>query len=215
MEANYYYAKKNQRGAKPIVVRFGCDELVLYGIRLLAQATLWSSRPMIAERRWSSTNESGPVWMRWCGPGISWMGLPWRQYCTEHGANYGLGWGSDSPYYNWCSFTSCNDNNNNILGDLNYDLALSTCSFLNFVLCTTYYIEQTGLHFYSKASITIAFWSFLWTIFLLLENQLVGTHYLTTQPSINDSMTTTHCSCNNFFIAHPTGFNQSWLNINY
>ena len=46
MEANYLYAKKNQRGAsrdplglcvpKPLVGGFGCDELVLYGIRELA-----------------------------------------------------------------------------------------------------------------------------------------------------------------------------------
>ena len=35
MEANYPYAIKNQRGAskKPLVRGFGCDELVLYGIR--------------------------------------------------------------------------------------------------------------------------------------------------------------------------------------
>ena len=33
-------------------------ELVLYGIRLLAPATLYISRPMRAKSRWSSTNES-------------------------------------------------------------------------------------------------------------------------------------------------------------
>ena len=39
MEANYPYAIKNQRGAskKPLVGGFGCDELVLYGIRVLAE----------------------------------------------------------------------------------------------------------------------------------------------------------------------------------
>ena len=38
MEANYPYAIKNQRGAskKPLVGGFGCNELVLYGIRVLA-----------------------------------------------------------------------------------------------------------------------------------------------------------------------------------
>ena len=66
------YAIKNQRGAskispmgvfcvpKPLVGGFGCDELVLYGIRELASATLWFSRPMRAKPRHSSTNESGP-----------------------------------------------------------------------------------------------------------------------------------------------------------
>jgi len=45
----------------PSLVRgFGCDELVLYGIRDTGVATLWSSRPMRAEPRWTSTNESGP-----------------------------------------------------------------------------------------------------------------------------------------------------------
>ena len=44
-ERSYYrrpYAIKNQRGAskKPLVGGFGCDELVLYGIRELAPATL-------------------------------------------------------------------------------------------------------------------------------------------------------------------------------
>ena len=34
----------------------------VYGIRLLAQATLWSSRPMRVEYRWTSTNESGEHW---------------------------------------------------------------------------------------------------------------------------------------------------------
>ena len=35
MEANYPYSIKNQRGAskKPLVGGFGCEELVLYGIR--------------------------------------------------------------------------------------------------------------------------------------------------------------------------------------
>ena len=51
IEENYPYAVKNQPGARG---------LVLYGIRLLAQATLWSSRPMRVEPRNSSTNESGP-----------------------------------------------------------------------------------------------------------------------------------------------------------
>ena len=39
MEANYPYVIKNQRGAskKPLVGGFGCDELVLYGIRVLAE----------------------------------------------------------------------------------------------------------------------------------------------------------------------------------
>ena len=38
METNNLYTIKNQRGAskKPLVGGFGCDELVLYGIRLLA-----------------------------------------------------------------------------------------------------------------------------------------------------------------------------------
>ena len=42
MEANYPYAIKNQRGAskKPLVGGFGCDELVLYGIRDTGIATL-------------------------------------------------------------------------------------------------------------------------------------------------------------------------------
>ena len=42
---------------KPLVGGFGCDELVLYGV---------SSRPMRAEPRHSSTNESGPHWL--CTP---------------------------------------------------------------------------------------------------------------------------------------------------
>ena len=42
MEANYPYAIKNQRGAskKPLVGGFGCDELVLYGIRVLVEQIL-------------------------------------------------------------------------------------------------------------------------------------------------------------------------------
>ena len=41
MDANYPYDIKNQRGAsKPLVGGFGCDELVLYGIRLLVTASL-------------------------------------------------------------------------------------------------------------------------------------------------------------------------------
>ena len=42
MEATYPYAIKNQRGVSkiPLVGCFGCDELVLYGIRELAPATL-------------------------------------------------------------------------------------------------------------------------------------------------------------------------------
>ena len=42
MEANFTYAIKNQRGASkiPLVGGFGCDELVLYGIRLLAKQLL-------------------------------------------------------------------------------------------------------------------------------------------------------------------------------
>ena len=42
MEANYPYAIKNQREAskKPLVGGFGCDELVLYGIRVLAEQLL-------------------------------------------------------------------------------------------------------------------------------------------------------------------------------
>ena len=42
MEANYPYAIKNQRGAskKPLVGGFGCEELVLYGIRDIGGATL-------------------------------------------------------------------------------------------------------------------------------------------------------------------------------
>ena len=47
---------------KPLIGGFECDELVLYGIRVLAQATLWSSRPMRVEFRWTSTNESGGHW---------------------------------------------------------------------------------------------------------------------------------------------------------
>ena len=45
MEATYPYAIKNQRGAskKLLVGGFGCDELVLYGIRELAPATLWTN----------------------------------------------------------------------------------------------------------------------------------------------------------------------------
>ena len=44
MEANYPYAIKNQRGAskKPLVGGFGCNELVLYGIRMLAGQILES-----------------------------------------------------------------------------------------------------------------------------------------------------------------------------
>ena len=44
MEANYPYAIKNQRGAsiKHQVGGFVCDELVLYGIRLLARPILES-----------------------------------------------------------------------------------------------------------------------------------------------------------------------------
>ena len=44
MEANYPYAIKNQRGAskKTLVGGFGCDELVLYGIRDTGGATLWT-----------------------------------------------------------------------------------------------------------------------------------------------------------------------------
>ena len=61
MEANYPYAIKNQRGAsKPLVGGFGCDELVLYGIRDIGVATLWSPGPMRAMPCWISTNESGP-----------------------------------------------------------------------------------------------------------------------------------------------------------
>ena len=41
---------------------YGCNELVFYGIRLLAPEKLGSSRPMRAEHRWSSTNESGELW---------------------------------------------------------------------------------------------------------------------------------------------------------
>ena len=42
MEANYPYAIKNQRGAskKPLVGGFRCEELVLYGIRVLAEQLL-------------------------------------------------------------------------------------------------------------------------------------------------------------------------------
>ena len=46
---------------KPLVGGFGCDELVLYGIRELAEQ---HSRPMRAEPRHSSTNESGEHWIR-------------------------------------------------------------------------------------------------------------------------------------------------------
>ena len=44
MEANYHFAIKNQRGAskKPLVGGFGCNELVLYGIRVLAEQLLRS-----------------------------------------------------------------------------------------------------------------------------------------------------------------------------
>ena len=48
-------------------------ELVLYGIRLLAHATLWSSRPMNDEPRHSSTNESGE-WTSVCNVRLGrWM----------------------------------------------------------------------------------------------------------------------------------------------
>ena len=66
----YYVSKMNPNGdifrskAKPLVWGFGCDDLVLYGIILLAYATLWTSRPMRAELRWSSTNESGEHWVQ-------------------------------------------------------------------------------------------------------------------------------------------------------
>ena len=61
MEANYPYAIKNQRGAskKPLVGGFGCDELVLYGIRVLAEQLLGTvldievdhTGPEIADKR--------------------------------------------------------------------------------------------------------------------------------------------------------------------
>ena len=61
----FYYRRpydiKNQRGAsKPLVGGFGCDELILYGIRDTGVATLWSPGPMRAMPCWISTNESGP-----------------------------------------------------------------------------------------------------------------------------------------------------------
>ena len=54
MEANYPYAIKNQRGARKItLVGLWMPELVLSGIRLLAQALL--GKP--------STNESAAMWV--------------------------------------------------------------------------------------------------------------------------------------------------------
>ena len=51
MEAKYPCAIKNQRGASKILLPsrgFGCDELVLYGIRLLAPAgKLWTNESAV------------------------------------------------------------------------------------------------------------------------------------------------------------------------
>ena len=58
METNYTYAIKNQRGASNnILRRAGSSWQLRAGV-----ATLWSSRPMRAKPRHSSTNESGPGW---------------------------------------------------------------------------------------------------------------------------------------------------------
>ena len=43
---------------KPLVGGFGCLELVLYGIRVLAEQHYEPSRPMRAKYRWTPTNES-------------------------------------------------------------------------------------------------------------------------------------------------------------
>ena len=92
MEANYPYAIKNQRGASK-VGGFGCDELVLYGIRDTGGATLWSSLPMRAEPRWASTNESGPhcswlpvVLLHSGTPNSPWWGDPKVSKCLQNGA---------------------------------------------------------------------------------------------------------------------------------
>ena len=45
--SKWLYASYVPRRSKQITSQW--DELVLYGIRLLAQATLWSSRPMVVE----------------------------------------------------------------------------------------------------------------------------------------------------------------------
>ena len=53
------YASNLKKINNQLVASKAPSLLVLYGIRLLAPATLWSSRPMRAEPRYSSTNESG------------------------------------------------------------------------------------------------------------------------------------------------------------
>ena len=58
MEATYPYAIKNQRIQEmPLVGGFGCLELVLYGIRELAE------QHYVHSKIWSSTNESGEDYM--------------------------------------------------------------------------------------------------------------------------------------------------------
>ena len=53
--------RHKREASKVEVGGFGC-RWVLYGIRVLAPAILWSSQPMRAEPCWASTNESGPHW---------------------------------------------------------------------------------------------------------------------------------------------------------
>ena len=73
MEANYPYAIKNQRGAsiKPLVESFGCEELVLYGIRDTA-----------ATPRKSPQHRDGPHWTSESGLTDSY--LTWHLPVVRH-----------------------------------------------------------------------------------------------------------------------------------
>ena len=59
MEAIYPYAIKNQRGAskKPLVGGFGCEELVLYGIRVVVKQLLGKVLDMEMDQTVSDCDE--------------------------------------------------------------------------------------------------------------------------------------------------------------
>ena len=83
MEANYPYAIKNQRGAskKPLVGGFGCEELVLYGIRDTGVATLWTI----------STNESQAS--------LNLDQWEWTTLCSVNTTLHGNSVDTKIPYY--------------------------------------------------------------------------------------------------------------------
>ena len=95
MEANYPYAIKNQRGAskeplvggflrsKPLVGGFGCNELVLYGIRDTMKLSTNESRASLSLDQWEWTTLDflvklkiiQNIFLRSCWPGSP----SWRQ----------------------------------------------------------------------------------------------------------------------------------------